>query len=56
MSYPIKFIKIFVCSYTEDIEAAANEYAKVHRCTPVSAKVADLGGCIAATVVFRKKV
>lgn len=56
MSIPINFIKVFVCDYIEDVESAANEYAKIHRCTPVSASVVSLGGCVAATVVFRRKV
>ena len=56
MTEPISFIKVFVCDYVEDLEKIANDYAKVHRCTPVSAQVANLGGCIAATVVFKKKV
>jgi hypothetical protein len=56
MSEPINFIKVFVCDYIEDLEKAANDYAKLHRCTPVSAQVTNLSGCIAATVVFKKKV
>ncbi len=56
MSEPINFIKVFVCDHIEDIKGAANDYAKVHRCTPVSASVISLSGCVAATVVFKKKV
>ena len=52
MSEPINYIKVFVCDYIEDIEDAVNEYAKEYRCTPVSASVTDLGGCVSATVVF----
>lgn len=56
MSEPINFVKIFVCDYIEDIEGAVNDYAKVHRCTPVSASVTCLNGCVSAAVVFERKV
>ena len=52
MSEPINFMKVFVCDYVEDIEDAVNEYAKEHRCRPLSASVTDLGGCVSAAVVF----
>ena len=45
-------MKVFVCDYVEDIEVAVNEYAKDHKCTPLSASVTDLGGCVSAAVVF----
>ena len=56
MSEPINFVKIFVCDYIEDIEGAVNDYAKVHRCTPVSASVTCSDTFVSATVVFKKKV
>ena len=52
MSEPINFMKVFVCDYVEDIEGLVNEYAKDHRCRPLSASVTDLGGCVSAAVVF----
>ena len=52
MSEPINFMKVFVCDCVEDIEDSVNDYAKEHRCTPLSASVTDLGGCVSAAVVF----
>ena len=54
MGDPITFIKVFVCDYIEEIEDAVNEYAKDHRCVPLSASVSCLNGCVSATVVFER--
>jgi hypothetical protein len=55
MSYPINFVKVFVCDYIENIEDAVKEYVKKHRVIPLSVSVINVGGCIAAAVVFEKR-